>query len=129
MVTTAELVLQVLQLGAHVDAQTGVEIGERLVHQEGLRMAYDRAGEGDALALASGKLAGQIRQQLREAEARGDVASTSADDFGRRTLANAQRKSDILRDGHVRIKRVALKHHGDVAVAGFQARDIAAAEQ
>ena len=31
-------------------------------------------------------------------------------------LSHAQRISDVLGDGHVRIERVALKDHGDVTV-------------
>ena len=33
------------------------------------------------------------------------------------------------RDRHVRIERVALEHHGDVAVARLQPRDVAIADQ
>ncbi len=41
---------------AHVDAQRRIEVGQRLVEQERLRMADDGAAHGDALALATGKL-------------------------------------------------------------------------
>ena len=49
--------MQLLDLGAHLHAQFGVEIGERLVEQKHLRIAHDGAAHGDALALAAGKLA------------------------------------------------------------------------
>ena len=67
-----QLMLQVLQLGAHVDAQTGVEIRQRLVHQKRLRAADDGPGQRDALPLASRKLLRLFAQQLGEAKARGD---------------------------------------------------------
>ena len=74
-----ELMLQVLQLGAHVDAQAGIEVRERLIHQERLRMTNDGAGEGDALPLASGKLARQILQQMREPKTRCDLVLLRAE--------------------------------------------------
>ena len=49
--------VQFLDLGAHRHAQLGVEVGERLVEQEHLRVAHDRAAHRDALALAAGELA------------------------------------------------------------------------
>ena len=52
--------------------------------------------------------------------------STSA--FG--TLASLQRERHVLADGHVRIQRVALEHHRDVAVArGDLVDDLAADPQ
>ena len=49
--------VQFLELDAHLHAQLGVEIGQRLVEQEDLGMAHDGAAERDALALPAGKLA------------------------------------------------------------------------
>ena len=53
----AKALVQLLELDAHLDAQLGVEVGQRLVEQEHLRMAHDGAAERDALALAAGELA------------------------------------------------------------------------
>ena len=36
-----------------LDPEFGVQVGERLVHQEGLGLADDRPAEGDTLALAA----------------------------------------------------------------------------
>ena len=47
-------------LGAHLEPQLGVEVGERLVHQHQRRLDDDRARDGDALLLAAGELAGQL---------------------------------------------------------------------
>ena len=43
--------------------QRRVEIGERLVEQERRRLAHDGAADGDALALAAGKLALGLRSR------------------------------------------------------------------
>ena len=72
--------VQLLDLGAHLHAQLGVEIGERLVEQEDLRIADDGAAHGDALALAAGELARIAVEQLLEAEDLGrplDLAARS----------------------------------------------------
>jgi hypothetical protein len=46
--------VQLLDLGAHLHPQFGVEIRQRLVEQEHLRIADDGTAHGDALALAAG---------------------------------------------------------------------------
>ena len=49
--------VQRLDLGAHRDPQLGVEVRQRLVEQEHLRVAHDRATHRDALPLAARQLA------------------------------------------------------------------------
>ena len=53
----AERALHMLQLGAHMAAQLGIEIGQRFVHQEHRRAADDRPCERNALTLAARQLA------------------------------------------------------------------------
>ena len=62
-----EIALQMLQLRPHHGAQLGVEVGQRLVHQEQPRRAHDGAGERDALALAAGEFGGAPLEQVRQA--------------------------------------------------------------
>ena len=50
--------MDALDLGAHLDAQLGVEVGERLVEQQQPRLQHQRAGDRDALLLAAGELRG-----------------------------------------------------------------------
>jgi hypothetical protein len=56
------------ELGAHAHAQLRVEVRERLVHEERLRLAHDRAAHRDALALAAGERGRLAVEQLVEAE-------------------------------------------------------------
>ena len=56
--------MQLGDLDAHGNAQLGVEVGQRLVEEEDLRVAHDRPPDGDALALAAGELRGLALQQL-----------------------------------------------------------------
>jgi hypothetical protein len=51
----AEAALQRRDLGAGLHAQLGVEVGQRLVHEEDLGGADDGAAHGDALTLATGE--------------------------------------------------------------------------
>ena len=48
--------MQLGKLGTHMDPQLGVEIRQRLVHQECRRMTYHRATERHALTLATRQL-------------------------------------------------------------------------
>ena len=53
-----QLVLDAGDLGPHLHAELGVEVRQRLVHQERLGLADDRPSHGDALPLTA-------RQRLR----------------------------------------------------------------
>jgi hypothetical protein len=53
----AQFAVQLLDLEPGLRAQLGVEVGQRLVEQEDLRLAHDGAAHGHALALAAGQLA------------------------------------------------------------------------
>ena len=57
-------------LGARLDAELGVEVGERLVHEEHRGLADDRPAERDALALAAGQLLRLAVEELVELEDR-----------------------------------------------------------
>src|SRR5258708_2274382 len=48
--------VQLLDLGAHLHAELGVKVGQRLIEQEHLGIAHDRAPHRDTLALAPGDL-------------------------------------------------------------------------
>ena len=61
------LPVQLLDLEAHLHAQLGVEVGQRLVEQEHRRLAHDGAAHRHALALAAGKLARLALEQRRPA--------------------------------------------------------------
>ena len=118
----AELLLQRGDLGAHLDAKLRIEIRQRLVHQEDLGIAHDGATHGNALSLSARELlglaiehGGQIEQLRRPLDLLGD--------FRLRHLAQRQAEADVLAHGHVRIERVALEHHGNVAITRRQIID------
>ncbi len=55
--------MQPLDLDAQFRAQLGVEVGQRLVEEEHVDVAHQRPADGDALALAAGKLRGLALEQ------------------------------------------------------------------
>ena len=76
-----ELLVQRLEFDPHLDAQLGVEVRQRLVEQEDLRVAHDGAADGDALPLAAGELrrpavevVAELQDARRLSDARGTVA-------------------------------------------------------
>ena len=50
-----DLLAQLDDLSAHLVAELGVEVGQRLIHQEDLRVPDDGAADGDTLPLAAGQ--------------------------------------------------------------------------
>ena len=118
----AELALQRRDLGAGLRPQLGVEVRQRLVHQEHRRVADDGPAHGDPLALAARELAGLAVEPLLELQHLGCVEHPLAD-LVLRQLGQLQREADVLLDRHVRVERVVLEHHGDVALLGRQVVD------
>jgi hypothetical protein len=122
-----EPLLELLDLGTHLDAQLGVEVRERLVHQERSRLAHDRAAHRHPLALAARKLAGLSLEQVRQSENLGRRRDALRD-FALLHVPQPQPEADVLADGHVRVQRVALEDHRDVAVHRVEIVDDAAAD-
>ena len=111
----AHLLVHALDLGAHLHAQLGVEVRERLVEQEHLRIAHDRAAHRDALALPAGQLARLALEQFLDVEDAGRLLHALVD-LVLRILLQPQPERHVLVDRHVRIERVVLEHHRHVAV-------------
>ena len=123
----AEPRLQLGDVGAHLHAQLGVEVGERLVHQEDLGLADDRAPHRHALALAAGELARLALEQRRQLELLGDLAHALLA-LGLRHPRHPQREADVGGDREVRVERVVLEHHRDVAALRRVVADVALAD-
>ena len=74
----AQLAMQARDLHAHAAAQLRVEVGQRLVEQEDLRVAHQRAAQRDALPLAAGERGGLAIEQRAEFERRARLRATRA---------------------------------------------------
>jgi len=107
--------VQLLDLGTHVDTKFRVEVGERLVEQEDVRLAHKRAAHGNTLALTAGELAGLAIEQMVDLQEIGNLGNPLCT----LRLFNAvhfHAEGDVPAHRHVRIERIGLKHHGDVPV-------------
>ena len=75
----ADLVLDALELGAHVRTERRVEVRERLVEQEDRRLHDHRAPERDLLEVVHGQAGGRAIERGGEADGLGDGLDTTVD--------------------------------------------------
>ncbi len=114
------LVLQALQLDLHFLAQLQVQRRQRLVEQQHLGPAGQRAGQGDALLLATGQLVGAALADLRQLH-QVEHAAHRGVDLAARAALHLQAEADVLGDAHVREQRITLEHRVDRAAERRQA--------
>ena len=123
-----KLLLQLGDLQAHLDAERGVEIGQRLVEQERLRLAYDGTSDRDALALSAGKVA-RLAVKIGRQVQRGGRGLHLAVDLRARQAGHFQAERDIAADAHMRVERIGLEHHRQTALRRRHVHHIAAVDQ
>jgi len=112
-----EPVEEAANLDAGLRAELGIQVGQRLVEQEQLGIAHQRAGDGEALLLAAGERARLAVEQLTEAEAhdlRGDADALLGLSVGR--AAHLEEETEVAAALEVGIERVVLEDHADVAI-------------
>ncbi|MPL80520.1 hypothetical protein SDC9_26421 [bioreactor metagenome] len=124
----ADALLQVADEEAHVVAQRGVEIGERLVEEQHRRLDHQRAGQRDALLLPARQFpreAPLVARKPHHLEHLGDAggALCGCD------LAHLEPEGEVFRHRHVREERVGLEHHAEVAMLGGDIGHLPRAEQ
>ena len=111
----AQAALELLDDGAHLHAQLGVQVGERLVHQQHARLDDERTRQRNALLLAAGELAGLAGGQRRNLHQLQRLLHAAVD-LLLVHLARLEAVGHVLLDGQVRKDRVILEHHADVAL-------------
>ena len=113
----AQPLVESLDLRAHLDAQLGIQIRQRLVEQEDRRVAHDGPAHGDTLPLPAREMARQAVEQPGQAEDLRRGPHLPEDLLWPRLL-QLQGEGHVLGHRHVRIERVVLEHHRDVAILG-----------
>src|SRR5947208_1689050 len=83
------------------EPQPGVEVGERLVHEEARRPPHECPPEGHPLLLPAGQLPRAAVEQFAEAEQGGDLLHPPLDLGGGRA-AVAEGEAEVPGDGEVR---------------------------
>ena len=115
----AQIALDALEFEAHLVAELGVEVRERLVEQEQFRLHDERAGKRQTLLLTAGELGGFALGEMIETDRSQHAHHLVADLLlVRAVLANFQRESRIGEHRHVGPDRVGLEHHAEVAAIG-----------
>ena len=110
-----QLLVQLGDLGTHLHAQLGVQVGQRLVHQEHLGFTHDGAAQGDTLALTAGQRGRLAVQQRFNAQDGGSFLDATVDvSLGH--FAQLQAEGHVVVNRHMRIQGVALEHHRDIAI-------------
>ena len=103
------------QLGAHLHTQLRIQVGQRLIHQERLRLTHDGTTHRHTLTLTTRQRLRLAVQELGDLEdLRGFLHTTI--DLVLRHLAQLQAERHVVVHRHVRIQRVVLEHHRDVPI-------------
>ena len=97
-------------------AGRAVEVAGRLVGEDDRRSAGERAGDGDALLLATRQLARAVRQPVAQADRVDHVVDPRRVALG---AAEHQRQRDVLLGGERRDQVVRLEHEPDLLAAQF----------
>ena len=118
-----QLLMKLDQLRAHIAAQLGVQVAQRLVHQKALGIFGNGARQRDALTLAAGHPGGLAHGQLGQPHHLEGVIHALSD-FKARHPGVEQAELDVFPHRHVLIERIILKHHGQPPVAGLQIGDV-----
>ena len=104
-------------LGAHLHTELCIQIRQRLVHQEYLRIPYDGASHGHSLSLTAGKGFRLPVQVLLQAQDSCRVID-SLINLRLGDAAHLQAESHIVPHRQMGIQGVILKYHGNIPVLG-----------
>ena len=122
-----QLVMQPRQFLHHAAADLGVQGRERLIQQQDAGPDGERAGDGDALLLAAGELAGiAAEESAHPHHAQAFLHALLHQSVGRAPGPEAE--GDILLDPHMGKEGVVLHHHAEVAGIGRQVGHVALAD-
>src|SRR5438132_1988693 len=123
-----ELLLERLDLGPHGQTERRVEIGERLVEEQELRLLDKGARRRLPLLLTARELARPPLEKLPDMHEIGGGPDATEGLLARRLL-EAEGEQDVVAHGHMRVERVGLENDPDVSVPGLDLVDDMTVEQ
>ena len=110
-----QLLVELGDLGSHLRTELCVQVGQRLVKQEYLRITNDCTAQRNTLSLTTGHSLRLTIQQVAQIQ---DLCSLFylACDLVLRYLTQLQTECHVVEYGHVRIQSVVLEYHCDISV-------------
>src|SRR5699024_2017167 len=112
---SAQVLMELGDLNTHLDSQFCIQVGERLVHQEYLRVADDGTSHGNTLSLTTGKSLRFTVEQFLKVKDPCSLADFLVDLIFR-NLAQLQSECHVVIYCHMRIQSVVLEYHRDITV-------------
>ena len=113
----AQAALELLDNGAHLHPQLGVQIGKGFVHQQDAGLDDKGPGQGDTLLLTAGQLIGLAVSQVGNLHQLQGLVHLGLDLPGGH-FPGLQAVGHVFPDGEVGENRVVLEHHADVPLVG-----------
>ena len=107
-----------LDFGSHLDPELGVQVRERFIKQKNLRIPDDGAAHRNPLTLTTRERARVAIKQLSQPKNFGCTFHRGINFCGR-FLGEHQAERHVLAHFHMRIQRVILEHHRDIALFGL----------
>ena len=107
--------MQLGKLGSHLCTQLSVQVGQRLVEKEYLRITNDRTTQCNTLSLTAGESLRLSVEQVSDVE---DLSSFLNEllDLVLGNLTELQTERHIVKYCHMRIQSVVLENHRDISV-------------
>ena len=112
---SAQSLMDLGDLNTHLYTKFCIQVGERLIHKEYLRITNDGTTHGNTLPLTTGK---SFRFTVKKFLKVKDSCSFTNlfVDLLLRNLAELQTKCHIIINSHMRIQSVVLEYHCDITV-------------
>ena len=107
--------MQLGDLGSHLNTELSIQVGQRLVHKEDLRVTNDSTAHGNTLSLTTGKSLRLTVKELVKVKDLGGFFNLLLDLF-LRNFAKLKAECHVIENRHMRIQSVVLENHRDVAV-------------
>ena len=112
-----DLLTKTDDLRTHLSAEFRIQVGERLVHQNDLRLSYNCTSDCNTLSLAAGKRLRESVKDFRDLQRAGGFLNFPVD-FFLGQFSEFQGERHILVNSHMGIQGVVLEDHRDVPVTG-----------